>query len=291
MILSMTGFGRNTVKTRSLSYTVEIKSVNSKNLDLSLRVPNSLKVRDAEIRGLLANGLGRGKIDFSLSTASVGTNRDVYLNKPAIKAYLKEIKSLSVELKLQTPPDLLSVLLKMPNSMQLENIEINQADWSSLSRCIKEAISKLIDFRITEGKAIEKDLLKRLGSLERSLKKVEQKEKARSVRIGQKLQKKILDLKPAMVIDQNRFEQEMIYYLEKIDITEERVRFKAHCEYFRKSMKSKNFNGKKLGFIAQEMGREINTIGAKANDVNIQQIVVELKDELEKIKEQLFNVL
>ena len=280
MILSMTGFGRNTVKTRSLSYTVEIKSVNSKNLDLSLRVPNSLKVRDAEIRGLLANGLGRGKIDFSLSTASVGTNRDVYLNKPAIKAYLKEIKSLSVELKLQTPPDLLSVLLKMPNSMQLENIEINQADWSSLSRCIKEAISKLIDFRITEGKAIEKDLLKRLGSLERSLKKVEQKEKARSVRIGQKLQKKILDLKPAMVIDQNRFEQEMIYYLEKIDITEERVRFKAHCEYFRKSMKSKNFNGKKLGFIAQEMGREINTIGAKANDVNIQQIVVELKDEL-----------
>ena len=287
----MTGFGRSTVKTSSLSYTVEIKSLNSKNLDLSLRIPNSFKLREAEIRGLLANRLGRGKIDFGLSTTSVSANNDGYLNKPAIKAYLKEIKSLSKELKLQSPPDLLSVLLKMPHSTQIENVEINPADWNKLLKCIKAAIKKLIDFRISEGRAMEKDLLKRLASLERLLKKVEQKEKIRSVRIGKKLQKKISDLKPSMGIDQNRFEQEMIYYLEKIDITEERVRFKAHCEYFRKSMKSKNANGKKLGFIAQEMGREINTIGAKANDVSIQQIVVELKDDLEKIKEQLFNVL
>ncbi|HIA11149.1 MAG TPA: YicC family protein [Flavobacteriales bacterium] len=291
MILSMTGFGRSTVKAGSISYTAEIKSVNSKNLDLSIRVPGNFKLREAEIRGLLASGLVRGKIDFNLSTTAVSSNNEAYLNKSAIKAYLKEIKTLSVDLKLQTPPDLLSVLLKMPNSMQVENVGLNQADWRKLLKCIKLSISRLTDFRINEGKALKKDLLKRMSSLEGSLKRVERKEKSRSVRISKKLQKKIADLKPPLAVDQNRFEQEMIYYLEKIDITEERVRLKAHCEYFRKSMKSINSNGKKLGFIAQEMGREINTIGAKANDVSLQQIVVEMKDDLEKIKEQLFNVL
>ena len=288
----MTGFGRSTVKTSSLSYTVEIKSVNSKNLDLSIRVPNSLKAREAEIRGLLANGLNRGKIDFGLMATAVGKDQESNLNKRAIKAYLKEIKTLSKELQIQTPPDLLSLLLKMPNVTQVEKkVDIDQAAWNKLLKSIKAAVNKLVEYRIAEGKAMEKDLVKRLGSLESLLKKVEQKEKARSVRITQKLKKKMADLKPAMPVDQNRFEQEMIYYLEKNDITEERVRFKAHCVYFRKTMKSKNSNGKKLGFIAQEMGREINTIGSKANDATIQQIVVDMKDDLEKIKEQLFNVL
>ncbi|PCH91503.1 MAG: YicC family protein [Bacteroidetes bacterium] len=291
MILSMTGFGQSTVKTKSLSYTIEIKSLNSKNLDLSLRVPFIMKMREAEIRGYLANSLGRGKIDFGLTTSSLASNHNAHFNKSAIKAYMKEITSLSKELKLQTPPDIMSILLKMPASMQSENIVVDPAEWGKILKSVKEATKRLIDFRINEGKAMEKDLLKRMDSLERLLKKVEQKEKARSKRISEKLKQKISDLKPPMAVDHNRFEQEMIYYLEKIDITEERVRFKAHCEYFRKSMKSKSSNGKKLGFIAQEMGREINTIGAKANDVSIQQIVVELKDDLEKIKEQLFNVL
>ena len=283
----MTGFGKAQVSLKGKKTSVEARSVNSKGLDTNFRLPSVYREKETELKNMLGEKLKRGKIDLMISVESSEGEKHVTLNKTVAKTHYRELKALCKELKLGDEEMLLAIL-RMPDVFKVEKEEFNDKDWKSILSAILKAISDLDKFRMAEGKSLEKDLRSRLDILAGLLKKVEEQDEARIPFIKEKIRKQVSEMTDK--IDQNRFEQEIIYYAEKLDITEEKVRLKTHLDYFIKTMGEEEC-GRKLNFISQEIGREINTIGSKANNAEIQKVVVQMKDELEKIKEQLNNVL
>lgn len=283
----MTGFGKFTANSKGIKVTVEIRSLNSKQLDLNIRIPGVFRENENQIRDLLSKICERGKIDFSIFIENAKANDLSFINKNLAKLYYAELKALSRELKTDKA-NLLEMVMKLPEVMKPERAELDPPEWKLLKNCTEKALEEIDRFRRDEGKALQKELEKRIMLIEKNLADIVTLDKKRIPTIRKKLRSNIDELKGK--IDENRFEQELIYYIEKMDITEEKVRLQTHIDYFRETMKEKN-SGRKLNFISQEIGREINTIGSKANDAVIQKSVVQMKDELEKIKEQLNNVL
>jgi len=285
MIQSMTGYGKEIVQLPSKTITIEIKSLNSKSLDLNTRVPSSYRAKELEIRDLLAKSLERGKVDFSLNIESSGAETSTQLNEIVVKQYIKQLANVVNG----DPVELLKMAVRMPDALKTEREEIDDKEYKAILKGINQALKAINKYRTDGGKVLEKDFLGRTKTISSLLDQVKVMDPERISAVKDRLRKAISDLKEK--IDENRFEQELIYYLEKYDITEENVRLKNHLEYFEESLISPDSNGKKLGFITQEIGREINTIGSKANYAPMQQVVVQMKDELEKIKEQALNVL
>jgi uncharacterized protein (TIGR00255 family) len=290
MIRSMTGFGNAVNEVKNKTITVEIKSVNSKFFDLSLRLPMAYKDKDLELRSELAKELERGKVDVNFVIDSPDSFKRVSINSSLVKAYYDELKSLSKDLQINTT-DYLGLILKLPEVLNADKVTGDEEEWKQLMKTMDKALKAFQSFRKKEGESIEKDMKERIRQIELRLKNIEKLEPERITGLRKKLSLSLEEFISANNIDRNRFEQELIFYIEKLDISEEKVRLRSHCEYFLKTMDETASNGKKLAFITQEIGREINTIGSKANDAGIQKFVVEMKDELEKIKEQILNVL
>lgn len=287
----MTGFGKATNEFNGTKITVEVKTLNSKMNDTKVRVPSSYREKELEIRNLIAEQLDRGKIDFSLNMESANKTSSVKINGELIAEYNAQLKDVSTDLGLE-PVDSMSLLMRMPNVLESESHEFDPEEYQVIRQTVLDGLTACNNFRKDEGKQLEIDLKKRIEIIGDRLEKVMNLAPTRVDNKREKLLARFEDMKKGDdVFDNNRFEQELIYYLEKLDITEEQVRLKAHLEYFTKTMDGKAGQGKKLGFIGQEMGREINTIGSKANHAEMQRHVVEMKDELEKIKEQVLNVL
>lgn len=287
MMLSMTGFGKAECITDHKKISVEIKTLNSKQLDINVRMPGSLKSKELALRQLLNKSLNRGKVDCFLFIEKLNGEQSVKLDSEVIKSYYNTLKSISQEL--DNSDELMSTVMRLPNVIQIEKDEIQENEWEEITHAISQAIEAVNAYRQEEGQQLKKDFEQRIHTISNLLKGVEKIEKDRIKRIQSSIGNQLQELKVS--IDENRFEQEMIYYLEKLDITEEITRLGIHLNYFLEVMNEANSQGKKLGFISQEIGREINTIGSKANDADMQKLVVQMKDELEKIKEQLLNVL
>ncbi|MAB56364.1 MAG: YicC family protein [Aequorivita sp.] len=285
MIQSMTGYGKEVVQLPSKTITIEIKSLNSKGLDLNTRVPSAYREKELEIRDLLAKSLQRGKVDFSLYIEVTGEEVTTQLNEGVVKQYIKQLANVVNG----DPVELLKMAVRMPDALKTEREEIDEKEYKAILNGIDKALEAINEYRTDEGLVLENDFLERSKTISKLLEEVIALDPERIDGVKERLRKAVADLKEK--VDENRFEQELIYYLEKYDITEEKVRLKNHLEYFEESLKSHDSNGKKLGFITQEIGREINTIGSKANYAPMQQVVVQMKDELEKIKEQALNVL
>lgn len=285
MIQSMTGYGKEVIQLPSKTITIEIKSLNSKGLDLNTRVPSAYREKELEIRDLLAKSLQRGKIDFSLYIEVTGEEVTTHLNESVVKVYIKQLANVVNG----DPVELLKMAVRMPDAMKTEREEIDEKEYKTILNGIDKALEAINEYRTDEGLVLENDFLDRSKTISKLLEDVIALDPERIDGVKEKLRKAVSDLKEK--VDENRFEQELIYYLEKYDITEEKVRLKNHLDYFEQSLSSHDSNGKKLGFITQEIGREINTIGSKANYAPMQQVVVQMKDELEKIKEQALNVL
>ena len=285
MIKSMTGYGKSVIQLPTKKITVEIKSLNSKNIDLNTRVPSSYRGKELEIRKRISKSLVRGKVDFNLYVEITGEKTSSKVNEVVIKQYMKQLKSIipigDVEL--------IKMAIKMPDSMKTEREEIDANEFENILDAVNKALIAINKYRSDEGKVLEKDFNIRIKNISELLTKVIAIDTDRIAIVKDRLRKAVEDLKEA--VNENRFEQELIYYLEKYDITEEKVRLKNHLNYFNETLDSSDSNGKKIGFICQEIGREINTIGSKSNHAPMQQLVVQMKDELEKIKEQSLNVL
>lgn len=290
MVLSMTGFGKATCEVGTKKLTIEIKSLNSKQLDLFSRLPNIYKEKELELRNYVAQKLERGKVEFSISMDSINGAQPNQINKTLVKSYYEEIKSLSQELGVEPPTDWMRILLKMPDVMKMEVAELEETDWKIIRMAFEEAVDNLIEFRQKEGESLKKVFLQKIENIRNLLVQVEPYEKERVEKIKTRILENLSSLKQ-VEIDKNRFEQEMIYYIEKLDVNEEKNRLRQHLDYFVETMNAEGASGKKLGFIAQEIGREINTLGSKSNHPEMQKIVVMMKDELEQIKEQVLNVL
>ena len=285
MILSMTGFGKKEFQHEDKYISIEIRSLNSKNTDITIRTPNYLRPLDPEIRKKLANKMQRGKIDLNIHIEFSGDLAPTSINNKIVKAYMKQLE----EIGSSTESERLSIAMRLPDAFSSEKEALSEEEKKILLSNLDILISDIKDFQKNEGIEMGKDIKSRLNLIDSHLKNVVELEPKRIEKMREKILTSIQSLK--IEIDANRFEQEMIFYLEKFDITEEKVRLINHIKYFREVINENSPNGKKLGFIAQEMGREINTIGSKANDVHLQKIVVQMKDELEKIKEQLLNIL
>lgn len=281
----MTGFGKSVIALPGKKITIEIKSLNSKGLDLSARMPAALREKELVMRDRLAKALKRGKIDLSVFLESTGGERSAQLNTPVIQAYMAQLETLADGPEIER----LQMALRLPESIQTERETIDEETAEALMQSLDQAIVALEEFRAAEGAVLAEDFQGRIEIIRQLLEQVSQQDKNRIPQVRARLLKAVQELE--QTVDQNRFEQELVYYLEKYDITEETVRLNNHLDYFLSTMKSEESNGKKLGFITQEIGREINTIGSKANDATLQQLVVQMKDELEKIKEQVLNVL
>lgn len=291
MVVSMTGFGKAAGEFEGKKITVEIKSLNSKIPDTKIRLPHAYRDKELEIRSRLATELGRGKIEFGVLIEQVASVSSLKINQSLAKDYFKQLQGLAEELG-EELVDPISKVMRMPNVVDQEKFEVNDAEWACIETLITEAFAEINRFRMDEGAELEKDLLHRLSNIEGYLNIVVELAPQRIEEKREKLNQKFADIKNENdAFDQNRFEHELIYYLEKFDITEEKVRLQSHIDYFRSNMESAESQGKKLGFITQEMGREINTIGSKANHAEMQQSVVLMKDDLEKIKEQVLNIL
>ncbi|MEP1985896.1 MAG: YicC/YloC family endoribonuclease [Maribacter dokdonensis] len=282
---SMTGFGKHVVQLPNKKITVEIKSLNSKSIDLNARMPSSYREKELELRKLVANSLLRGKVDFNLYVELTGNETSTQVNEIAVKQYMNQLKNIASGDDLR----LLEMALRFPDAMKTDKEDIDEEEYKAIKEALIGALKEINEFRSEEGSVLEKDFLDRIASLEKLLEEVIAIDPDRQATIRERLEKAVQDIKAD--VDANRFEQELIYYLEKYDITEEKVRLANHLDYFSKTLRSNDSNGKKLGFISQEIGREINTIGSKANFAPMQQLVVQMKDELEKIKEQMLNVL
>jgi len=285
MIQSMTGFGKHVIQLPSKKISVELKSLNSKSLDLNARMPSSYREKELELRKTIAGALKRGKVDFNLYIEFTGDETSAEVNEAAVKNYMNQLRSIADGDDIQ----LMEMALRMPDSLKTEREDIEPGEYEAIQHAVQEALKEIADFRSDEGSILEKDFLLRIQNLQILLGQVEQMDPDRQIEVRKRLEKAVADIQADL--DENRFEQELVYYLEKYDITEEKVRLDNHLNYFATSLNSKESNGKKLGFIAQEIGREINTIGSKANYAPMQQLVVQMKDELEKIKEQMLNVL
>ncbi len=291
MILSMTGFGKAEANFENKNIAIEIRSLNSKQLDVYTRIPSEYKDKDLEIRNFLKEELQRGKVDFSMAVNTVGEEGTKELNHELAKKYYEELAAFSAKIGVDVATEnILDTLVRMPDVMAVKEDVIDEAQWNELWQVIGEAVRKLNEFREQEGQSLQQDLLANVTTIESLLEEVLVYETERIETVKQRLQEQLEKLK--VEVDKERFEQELIYYLEKLDINEEKVRLRNHCQYFRETVTSKEKSvGKKLGFIGQEMGREINTLGSKANHTMIQQLVVQMKEALEKIKEQVLNVL
>lgn len=287
----MTGFGKSTAEYAEKSITIEIKSLNSKQFDANLRMPPLYRSKEAELRLILGSGLVRGKVEMNINVDSNGESSNYHFNRGLAKQYYEEITHLSEDLNIEMNDQIINAILRMPDVLKAEQPELSDEEWEVVRASTLQAIDSLNSFRSQEGLSLEKDLKDRVSSIEKLLKDVEPFEEQRIIALRDRIMKQLEETMPQGKVDMNRFEQEIIYYLEKLDINEEKVRLSRHCQYFIETLSDNSTNGKKLGFISQEMGREINTLGSKANDADMQKIVVLMKDELEKIKEQLFNIL
>jgi len=286
----MTGFGKVTAELPSKKVTVEIKALNSKQLDLSTRIPSIYKEKDMEIRSLLLQSLERGKVEFNIHLEYIGKDIPTQINFPAVENYYNQIREISERLKIELPKDWFQTLLRLPETIKSEFSELDESEWIVILTTVKDAIKQLQHFRIQEGEMLFKLFEQKIGNIADLLSQIEKYEGERI----EKVKARIIDNLEKVAekdYDKNRFEQEMIYYIEKLDINEEKNRLDNHLKYFITTMKDSHGQGKKLGFIAQEIGREINTLGSKSNHAEMQKIVVQMKDELEQMKEQILNVL
>jgi len=281
----MTGFGKHVVQLPSKKITVELKSLNSKSLDMNARMPPAYREKELELRKKIASSLVRGKIDFGLYIEITGDETSSEINQGVVRQYIKQLRAIADGEDLR----LLEMAVRLPDALKTDRNDIDEEEYRAIQEALDHALREINTFRSEEGEVLEKDFLQRLETLNRLLEEVADMDPERLAGIRERLEKAVADLKTE--VDANRFEQELIYYLEKFDITEEKVRLGNHLEYFKNTLRSDDSNGKKLGFISQEIGREINTIGSKANYAPMQQLVVQMKDELEKIKEQMLNVL
>ncbi|RXG18101.1 putative protein (TIGR00255 family) [Leeuwenhoekiella aestuarii] len=286
MIKSMTGFGKSVSQLPTKKITIEIKSLNSKNQDLNARIPSFYREKELELRNLVAQKLQRGKIDFSLYVELNGEETSSSINTDVVKQYMKQLQAVTPD---AAPIELLKIATRLPDALKTERDEIDEEEYQTILGGLNEALNAIETYRADEGKVLKEDFELRIKNISSNLEEVITIDPERMQGVRERLTKAVSDLKAE--VDENRFEQELTYYLEKYDITEEKVRLNNHLEYFISSLNSEDSNGKKLAFISQEMGREINTIGSKSNYAPMQQIVVRMKDELEKIKEQLLNVL
>jgi len=291
MILSMTGFGKAEGTIGNNKFNVEIRSVNSKQFDLSVRMPAIYKEKEIPLRNKLSKELYRGKIDLSIQFDSNGADHlSAVINHTVVKKYYEQIESLSNDLGLNPAPSLIDIL-RLPDTMKQERLEVDEEEWELVMKLIEQAIKNFISFRKQEGEAILNEFNVRIDNIEQYANEIIPYEKERTESVRDKIESLFSEYEERESVDNNRLEQEMIYYLEKLDITEERSRLFNHIKYFRETLDSDTPQGKKLGFICQELGREINTMGSKANHATIQKLVVQMKDELEKIKEQVLNAL
>lgn len=286
---SMTGFGKAKAIYKNKQIVVELKSVNSKQLDLGLRMPHSLRDFEPELRTLIAEIAERGKVDASIYFEGEATEKKVVLNQQLAANYYNEMQAFAKQIKANTD-NLLGMVLNLPEVFKQEVVVVGKDELKKVKEVLSTALSNFNNFRLSEGKSLSTELLKRVNMILALLKSIETADSKRIKAIRTRIQKSLVEALGKDKADSSRFEEELIYYLEKLDITEEKVRLKTHCDYFKQTLKEPA-SGRKLGFISQEIGREINTIGSKANDAAIQKMVVQMKDELEKIKEQLLNIL
>lgn len=285
MIQSMTGYGKSIIQLPSKKITVEIKSLNSKNMDLNARVPSAYREKELDLRNRIAAALSRGKVDFNLFIELTGEATSASVNEVVVKQYMKQLSAISEV----DDTELLKMAIRLPDALKTERDEIDEDEFKAIVEAVDVALHAINDYRSNEGAVLEKDFIMRIDTIDKLLEDVVDLDPQRMDSLRDRLRKAVSELKEN--VDENRFEQELIYYLEKYDITEEVVRLQNHLNYFKETLTDPDSNGKKLGFISQEIGREINTIGSKANFASMQQVVVQMKDELEKIKEQALNVL
>jgi len=285
MIQSMTGYGKTVLQLSTKKITIELKSLNSKNLDLNVRIPSYYREKELDIRKKLASALIRGKVDFSIYIENNGGDASSKINEAVVKEYMDQLKNIVDSNEIE----LLKMAVRLPEALKTEKEELDEEEWKQIDSAINETIVKINEYRLHEGESMHADFVLRISIIEKLLNKVIEIDPLRIQHVKEKIKKAIAELESK--IDESRFEQELIYYIEKLDITEEKVRLKNHLDYFMKELNENTSNGKKLGFITQEIGREINTVGSKSNFADMQKLVVQMKDELEKIKEQNLNVL
>ena len=288
MIHSMTGYGKSVLHLLDKKVTIEIKSLNSKNLDLNVRIPSYYRVKELVVRKQLASKLVRGKVDFSIYIEMTADETSTTVNKGVVSEYMQQLRNV-VQTGSSNDVELLKMAVRMPDALKTEREELDEDEWAQINANIQKAIKDIIQYRIDEAASLEKDFKLRIENIQSYLEEVKSFDGARISHVKERLKKAIDDLK--VQTDENRFEQELIYYLEKLDINEEKVRLANHLTYFLQELGTEDSNGKKLGFIVQEIGREVNTIGSKANFAPMQKAVIQMKNELEKIKEQVLNVL
>jgi len=291
MIKSMTGYGKAIAETPQKKITIEIKSLNSKQLDLNTKLPWLYKEKEPEIRNLVSQKLDRGKIDLTIYFDMLDEEVATVINKSAVKSYYRQFEDIASELKINLDDQIFTAIMKLPDTLKTDKQELPEEEWEIVKSKIIESISLLDQYRIEEGNSIMNDLKKCIGKIMSMLQSVETFENGRITKVRERLISLLEENVGRENVDKNRFEQELIFYLEKYDINEEKVRLRTHCDYFLETINTSSPNGKILNFITQEIGREINTIGSKANDASIQKLVVTMKDELEKIKEQTMNIL
>jgi uncharacterized protein (TIGR00255 family) len=288
MIQSMTGYGKSVLQLPTKKVTIEIKSLNSKNLDLNVRIPSYYKEKELSVRKKLASSLVRGKVDFSIFVEMTADETSTTINHGVVKEYMQQLRNV-VQTGSSDDVSLLKMAINMPDALKTEREELDENEWNLINENIDVAIKEIVQYRIDEAASLEIDFRERVANIKKFLEEVYSYDADRIENVKARLQKAIDDLK--VDTDQNRFEQELIYYLEKLDINEEKVRLSNHLDYFLQTLETPDSNGKKLGFIVQEMGREINTTGSKANFAPMQKAVIQMKNELEQIKEQILNVL
>ena len=286
MILSMTGFGKATLQLPTKKITVEIKSLNSKGLDLNVRMPSVYREMELGLRNQIAQNLERGKVDFSLYIEVTGEETSSKVNAPIVRAYIAQMKEILPE---ADATELMKMAVRMPDALKTERDEIDENEWAEIQKAINEALIAINQFRNDEGQSLENEFKTRIANIRQLMQDAVAYDSERITTVKTRLRTALEELEAT--VDENRFEQELIFYLEKYDITEEKVRLGNHLDYFLETLNGKEANGRKLGFITQEMGREINTMGSKSNHSEMQKLVVMMKDELEKIKEQVLNVL
>jgi len=283
----MTGFGKSVLQLPGKKITIEIKSLNSKNLDLNARIPSTYREKELTLRNMVAKALERGKIDVGLYIESTGENTNTVVNQAVVSSYISQLSSITTGSF--RPVEMVEMAMRLPDALKTEREELDENEYTSIVSNLEEALKEINQYRLDEGNSLKTEFELRIANLQRLLEEVIVLDVDRLSDVKVRLEKAVSDLK--VNVDENRFEQELIYYLEKYDITEEKVRLKNHLDYFTEALESDDSNGKKLGFIGQEIGREINTVGSKSNYAPMQQLVVQMKDELEKIKEQVLNVL
>lgn len=287
----MTGYGKAECLLADKKLTIEIKSLNSKQLDVNTRLPSLYKEKEINIRQVLASELERGKVECSFYYELSGEAVSGTINEPVVKDYYQQLYRISGELGLQASLELLTTVMRMPDTIRTEKPELQETEWTLVEAALRKALEQVNIFRKQEGESLDGDLRQRTDAIMRKLEEVELYEKERIDQVRERIGKHLEEFGLKESVDENRFEQELIYYIEKLDVSEEKVRLANHCKYFLETLEDQGPAGKKLGFISQEMGREINTLGSKANHKELQKLVVEMKDELERIKEQILNVL